>query len=186
MSGSKYLNVQINYQQKIIMGILKEFDISDAHTVGTAPLKLLRQCLRQLDLLKNVWQNVLPDAIYNKTFCDIIHDFYNEIIRRILAMEDISATVASELSELIGVILEKVPTLFKHKHEVIHIKSWIKLEQFKMILNASLQEITEQWCEGAGILTANYKAEELTRQGINENCLNKIHCVFSGSIRFLF
>ncbi|XP_017470644.1 PREDICTED: centromere/kinetochore protein zw10 isoform X1 [Rhagoletis zephyria] len=161
MSGSKYLNVQINYQQKIIMGILKEFDISDAHTVGTAPLKLLRQCLRQLDLLKNVWQNVLPDAIYNKTFCDIIHDFCNEIIRRILAMEDISATVASELSELISVILEKVPTLFKHKHEVIHIKSWMKLEQLKMILNASLQEITEQWCEGAGILTANYKAEEI-------------------------
>lgn len=30
-----------------------------------------------------------------------------------------------------------------------------------MILNASLQEITEQWCDGAGILTANYKAEEI-------------------------
>ncbi|XP_050320533.1 centromere/kinetochore protein zw10 [Bactrocera neohumeralis] len=161
MTGCKYLNLQISYQQKIIMGILKEFDISDAHTVGTAPLKLLRQCLRQLDLLKNVWLNVLPDAMYNKTFCDILHDFCNEIIRRILAMEDISATVASELSELIGVILEKVPTLFKSKHEVIHIKSWMKLEQLKMLLNASLQEITEHWCEGAGILTVNYKAEEI-------------------------
>ncbi|XP_011189670.1 centromere/kinetochore protein zw10 [Zeugodacus cucurbitae] len=161
MTGSKYLNVQINYQQKIIMGILKEFDISNAHTVGTAPLKLLRQCLRQLDLLKNVWLNVLPDAMYNKTFCDILHDFCNEIIRRILAMEDISATVANELSELIADILEKVPTLFKSKHDVIHIKSWMKLKQLKMILNASLQEITEQWCEGAGILTANYKAEEI-------------------------
>uniref|UniRef100_W8BWZ9 Centromere/kinetochore protein zw10 n=1 Tax=Ceratitis capitata TaxID=7213 RepID=W8BWZ9_CERCA len=161
MTGSKYLNVQINYQQKIIMDILKDFDISDAHTVGTAPLKLLRQCLRQLDLLKNVWQNVLPDATYNKTFCDILNDFCNEIIRRILAMEDISATVATELSELIGVILEKVPTLYKSQHEVIHIKSWMKLEQLKIILNASLQEITEQWCEGAGILTVNYKAEEI-------------------------
>lgn len=90
-------------------------DITDAHTVGTAPLKLLRQCLRQLDLLKNVWLSVLPDAIYNKTFCDILNDFCNEIIRRILAMEDISATVANELSELIGVILEKVPSLFKVK-----------------------------------------------------------------------
>lgn len=37
----------------------------------------------------------------------------------------------------------------------------MKLEQLKMILNASLQEITEQWCEGAGILTVNYKAEEI-------------------------
>ncbi|XP_053951579.1 centromere/kinetochore protein zw10-like [Anastrepha ludens] len=160
-TGRKYLNVQINYQQKIIMGLLKEFDFSDAHTVGTAPLKLLRQCLRQLDLLKNVWQNVLPDATYNKTFCHMLDDFCNEIIRRILALEDISATVANELSELIIIILEKVPTLFKLKHEVIHIKSWMKLEQLKMILNASLQEITEQWCEGSGILTANYKIEEV-------------------------
>lgn len=30
-----------------------------------------------------------------------------------------------------------------------------------MMLNASLQEITEKWCGGAGILTANYKAEEV-------------------------
>ncbi|XP_067636373.1 centromere/kinetochore protein zw10 [Eurosta solidaginis] len=161
MTGSKHLNVQITYQQKIIMGILNDFDISDAHTVGTAPLKLLRQCLRQFDLLKNVWHNVLPEGVYNKIFYDILNDFCKEIIRRIQAMEDISATVANELSELIGVILEKVPALFKTKHEVIHIKSWLKLEQLKMILNASLQEITEQWCEGAGILTANYKAEEI-------------------------
>ena len=30
-----------------------------------------------------------------------------------------------------------------------------------MVLNASLQEIGEQWCDGAGILTANYNAEEI-------------------------
>lgn len=37
----------------------------------------------------------------------------------------------------------------------------MKLQQLKMILNASLQEITEQWCDGAGILTAHYKADEI-------------------------
>ncbi|XP_054744174.1 centromere/kinetochore protein zw10-like [Anastrepha obliqua] len=161
ITGSKYLNTQINHQQKIIMGILKEFDISDAYTVGTAPLKLLRQCLGQLELLKNVWQNVLPDAMYNKILCDILHDFCNEIIRCVLTTEDISATVANELSELIGVILEKVPKLFKSKRDMTNIKSWMKLVQLKTILSSSLQEITEQWCEGAAIFTANYKVEEV-------------------------
>lgn len=37
----------------------------------------------------------------------------------------------------------------------------MKLEQLKMILGASLVQITEQWCEGHGILTTNYKAEEV-------------------------
>lgn len=44
---------------------------------------------------------------------------------------------------------------------MVQIKTWMKLEQLKMILNASLLEITEQWCEGSGILTANYKADEV-------------------------
>lgn len=66
-----------------------------------------------MDLLRNVWQNVLPDMKYNKTFTELLNDFCNEIIRRIVSMEDISATVANELSELIGTVLEKAPALFK-------------------------------------------------------------------------
>lgn len=37
----------------------------------------------------------------------------------------------------------------------------MKLQQLQMILSASLQEITEQWCDGAGILTVNYTSEEV-------------------------
>ncbi|XP_037928609.1 centromere/kinetochore protein zw10-like [Teleopsis dalmanni] len=160
-TGKKYFNMQITYQRKIVMDILKEFDLSNMHNLGVLPLKFIRQCMRQLELLKNVWQNVLPDSIYNKTFYDLLDGVSSEIIRRILAMEDISATVANELSELLGVVLDRGPTLFKDKHEVIRIKSWMKLEQLKVILNASLQEITEQWCEGVGILTAHFKADEI-------------------------
>lgn len=88
-------------------------DLSDTHSIGPAPLKLLRQCLRQMDLLKNVWLNVLPDSVYNSTFCNILSDFCEDIIKRILFLEDISATVANELGELIEVVLEKAPGLFK-------------------------------------------------------------------------
>lgn len=66
-----------------------------------------------MDLLKNVWLNVLPDAIYNTTFCNLLNDFCQDIIKRILSLEDISATVANELSELIEAILNKAPELFK-------------------------------------------------------------------------
>lgn len=66
-----------------------------------------------MDLLKNVWLNVLPDGIYNTTFCNLLNDFCQDIIKRILSLEDISATVANELSELIEAILNKAPELFK-------------------------------------------------------------------------
>lgn len=66
-----------------------------------------------MELLKNVWLYVLPETIYNKTFSFILNDFFQDIIRRIISLEDISAAVASELSELISVILERVPDLFK-------------------------------------------------------------------------
>lgn len=68
-----------------------------------------------MDLLKNVWLNVLPDSMYNITFGSLLNDFCQDIIKRILSLEDISATVASELSELIEVILDKAPGLFKVK-----------------------------------------------------------------------
>ena len=51
--------------------------------------------------------------------------------------------------------------ILQDKHETLHIKFWMKLEQLKTILNGSLKQITELWCEGAGILTANYTAEEV-------------------------
>lgn len=41
------------------------------------------------------------------------------------------------------------------------VPKWVKLMQLKMILNASLVQIQEQWSEGKGPLTLNYKAEEI-------------------------
>lgn len=158
----EHFNSQTRNQRSLIMGILTEFDLSDAITeLGITQQKLIGQSLRQLDLLKNVWQNILPDEVYNKTTCNLLNDFCSEVIRKIMLMEDISAKVGDQLAELIGIILEKAPELFKDKHQIIHVKSWMKLEQLKMILGASLVQITEQWCEGSGILTANYKAEEI-------------------------
>lgn len=69
--------------------------------------------------------------------------------------------MASELSDLIDVVLEKAPLLFQDPNEVNHVQSWMKLQQLKTMMNASLKEITELWCEGAGPLTANYQANEI-------------------------
>jgi len=124
-------------------------------------LKLVRQCLRQLELLKNVWQQVLSVNVYNSSFCELLHPFINELVNRVFKLRDISATMAIELSDLIDVVLEKAPLLFPDPNEVIQVRSWQKLQQLKIMMNASLKEFTELWCDGAGPLTANYQAGEI-------------------------
>ncbi|KAH8305332.1 hypothetical protein KR044_005071 [Drosophila immigrans] len=160
-TGTKYLRVQISYQESILMEIMSGFEFDSPHTLGTAPLKLVRQCLRQLELLKNVWQQVLPEKVYNSSFCELLHPFAYELVQRVFKLRDISATMASELSDLIDVVLEKAPLLFHNPNEVVQVRAWQKLQQLKVMMNASLKEFTELWCDGAGPLTANYQANEI-------------------------
>lgn len=43
----------------------------------------------------------------------------------------------------------------------IYVKHWVKLQQIKMILNASMAQIAEQWADGKGPLTLNFRAEDV-------------------------
>ncbi|XP_016994835.2 centromere/kinetochore protein zw10 [Drosophila takahashii] len=160
-TGQQHFRVQVSYQSSILMEIMQGFEFESPHTLGSAPLKLVRQCLRQLELLKNVWANVLPETVYNATFCELINTFVAELIRRVFTLRDISATMACELSDLIDVVLQRAPALFGEPNEVVQVPSWLKLQQLKAMMNASLKEITELWCDGAGPLTASYNADEI-------------------------
>ncbi|EDX16435.1 centromere/kinetochore protein zw10 [Drosophila simulans] len=160
-TGQQHFRVQVDYQSSILMGIMQEFEFESTHTLGSGPLKLVRQCLRQLELLKNVWANVLPETVYNATFCELINTFVAELIRRVFTLRDISAQMACELSDLIDVVLQRAPSLFREPNEVVQVLSWLKLQQLKAMLNASLMEITELWGDGVGPLTASYKSDEI-------------------------
>ncbi|XP_055383323.1 centromere/kinetochore protein zw10-like [Condylostylus longicornis] len=160
--GNEYFSNQVKSQHSQLHDILKDFDLTDAVSdIGIGPQKITRQCLRQLELLKNVWQKILPETFYNKQVSGLLNDFFNEIIRNIMKIEDISTSLSHELVEIIGIIEDRAPRVFEDKKEVFQVKSWMKLMQLKMILGASLLDITEQWSEGKGPLTLNFKAEEI-------------------------
>ncbi|XP_043657817.1 centromere/kinetochore protein zw10 [Drosophila teissieri] len=160
-TGQRHFRVQVDYQSSILMGIMQDFEFESPHTMGSGPLKLVRQCLRQLELLKNVWANVLPETVYNATFCELINTFVAELTRRVFTLRDISAPMACELSDLIDVVLQRAPTLFREPNEVVQVHSWLRLQQLKAMMNASLMEITELWGDGVGPLTASYKSDEI-------------------------
>jgi protein transport protein DSL1/ZW10 len=81
--------------------------------LGPGPHKIVRQCLLKLDLLKNVWQMILPTIVYNKSTGTLLNDFCVEIIRRICNLEDISSDMATGFSDIIGTILDKAPSIFE-------------------------------------------------------------------------
>uniref|UniRef100_A0A0K8TM68 Putative centromere/kinetochore protein zw10 involved in mitotic chromosome segregation n=1 Tax=Tabanus bromius TaxID=304241 RepID=A0A0K8TM68_TABBR len=161
--GSKHFMYQINNQRSQLMEILKSFDLSDAVSeLNLSTHHAIEQCLRQLDLLKNVWQTVLPEVVYTKTMSSLVNDFCQQVIRKIISIEDISSTVANELVEICGLIIKTVPGIFQDPSvTIINVKSWGKLVHLKAVLNLSLGEIAEQWADGKGPLTLSFTAQEM-------------------------
>lgn len=80
--------------------------------LSSQPIKAVRQCLRQLDLLQNVWQGVLPEIVYNKSMGTIVNDICVEVTHKIISMEDISSSVANSLVEICDEIFERTPSVF--------------------------------------------------------------------------
>lgn len=84
------------------------------------PQKIIRQCLRQFDLLKNVWQTILPDDVYTTSLATLLNEFCVEIIRRICAIEDIPSSVSHGLVDILDIIIDRAPTIFQVSCVVNH------------------------------------------------------------------
>ncbi|EAT36859.1 AAEL011103-PA [Aedes aegypti] len=181
--GTKTFNNQLQNQRSLLLQSLKGFELSNGIVeLGPEPLKAVRQCIRQLDLLKSVWQTVLPEHVYKTSIGGLVTAFSAEIIRRVFNLEDITAEIGSGLVSVIDVIKEKAPLLFKDPTDItIVVKNWTKLMQLHKMLDASLIEITELWAEGKGPLTLNYKAEEIKHliRALFQNTKHRQTCLSS-------
>lgn len=161
--GSKTFNIQLQNQRTLLLQSLQDFDLTNG-LVELSPKsqKAIRQCIRQFELLKSIWQTVLPESVYNLSVGGLLTTFCNEIIKRILQLEDITAALGNGLATVIGIVQEKIPFLFKDPIEItLLVKPWTKLLQLHQILDSSLVQITELWAEGKGPLTVNFRAEEM-------------------------
>lgn len=112
ISVSKFLCCRLvsNFSQTLT--IISDLDpLTIEHDV--MPQKIVRQCLRQFDLLKNVWQTILPDEVYTSSLATLLNEFCIEIIRRICALEDIPSSVSHGLVEILDIIIDRAPTIFQ-------------------------------------------------------------------------
>lgn len=74
--------------------------------------KSIRQCLRQLELLQTVWKKVLPVNVYDASLGELLNTLVEDLIRRVLSVEDISATAATQLVSFYTLVLQRAPKVF--------------------------------------------------------------------------
>ncbi|KAL3283945.1 hypothetical protein HHI36_018113 [Cryptolaemus montrouzieri] len=163
--GRVFFNSFVDEQKNQIEAILKQTNLQNKKTLDKLEdntEKLLRQCLRQQELLKTVWSKVLSYPVYNETIGDIFSSMCTFLINALVKIEDIEAVVAENLIEIFKVVLNRGPKLFSDPNETsIYVPQWHKFNEVIFILGASLVDINDRWADGKGPLALHFKSYEL-------------------------
>ncbi|XP_050455469.1 centromere/kinetochore protein zw10 homolog isoform X3 [Cataglyphis hispanica] len=123
--------------------------------------RALRQCIRQLELLKTVWLEVLPVNIYCKAVGCITNSMIDDLISKVITVEDIPANVATELVTLFNMVIKRTPPIFPDQQIQQYVHKWRKFLELIKILGASLKEIEVRWGNGKGSLAQEFTAVQV-------------------------
>lgn len=155
----------MQHQRKQILDIVKESGLA---TLGENPElspdteRTIRQCLRQLELLQTVWENVLPKDVYSKCVGVLANAFLEELVVRVSSVEDIPANTAVQLTSIFKMVQERIPKLFEDTNKVVlFVKRWLQFQELINILGASLRDIEESWAAGKGPLAHEFTADQV-------------------------
>ncbi|XP_058801395.1 centromere/kinetochore protein zw10 homolog isoform X2 [Phymastichus coffea] len=158
--GSEYFLNHMKYQRDIIFEILREAGLSSIGQMPQLPVtteRALRQCIRQLELLKTVWIEILPIKVYCRALGCIVNDMVDDICTKIINIEDIPADIASELVSLFDTVVKRIPQIFPEPALIeYHVQKWRKLKELIILLGASLKEIEDRWADGKGPLANEF------------------------------
>lgn len=131
-----------------------------------------------MDLLKNVWQTILPSDLYNKTIGSLLDIIAADIIKKVVALEDISTTLSNGLVDLIKNFDEKGQLLFEADCSATSVvNNWQKLLHLVFILDASLVDIQASWKNNQ--ISASFKAEEVKHliRALFQNTERRANCL---------
>ncbi|XP_012276555.1 centromere/kinetochore protein zw10 homolog [Orussus abietinus] len=163
--GSQCFLEHMLYQRNIIIDILRESGLSTLGQVSKLLAnteRALRQCIRQLELLRTVWLEVLPTNIYCRAVGCIMNTMIEDLIMKVVSAEDIPVDVATELVTLFNMLLDRGPSIFPDPKTIEHhVRKWRKLTELIKVLEASLKEIQDRWADGKGPLAEAFNAQQV-------------------------
>ena len=130
--------------------------------------KCMEQVLQELTHIKSLWQDTLPLSNYRRSIGTILNFIVEELVHKVIVLEDISDNDSQEISVLFTTFQEKAPEVFvlENKKETTiyrHVKKWNRFKELIVILNSSMREIEDRWSCGKGPLANEFTAEEIKR-----------------------
>ncbi|XP_076054000.1 zeste-white 10 kinetochore protein isoform X2 [Oratosquilla oratoria] len=146
------------------------FETIGSHaTLVPAAEQHVKQILHQLELLKKVWQNVLPQKVYTKSMGILVGSVIEEVITRVVGLEDISAEAALSLINVMNILKDNIPPLFQVEDDsdtspgdvVQNVRYWLKFCELIILLEASLRDILDRWADGKGPLAHQFTTDEV-------------------------
>lgn len=164
--GTDVFSSQLQTQKKELLTMLElctnftECTTKDGITVIE---RTFNQIIHHLKRLAKQWKTVLPENIFNNSIAVLINTVLENILSSIFRMEDISAEEAGQLHVVLGILVEHMPEIIQEdsSKDVIgdksiydHIRSWLKFNSLRALLDSSLLEINIMWDNGDGELAS--------------------------------
>ena len=168
--GEECFLAEMRKQSACLLEFLKSFGTFTGVS-GDSLRPLVRQALQRALLhtskLSKVYLEVLPVGIHHKAMGSLLNVLVSEVVRMVLAMEDIAAADATELHASLNLVIDKGPSVLLLTTEeastdsiASYCKNWERLKQLAVVLNASLLEIVALWDSGKGTIAKEFTVGE--------------------------
>ena len=134
--------------------------------------KCMKQVMHQMLHLKSLWEDTLPLSIYRRSIGTLLNSVVEELVQRVVVLEDIAADAAVQICTLFTTLQDKAPEQIfviagnkeTSKGDIVrYVKKWNRFKELIIILNASMREIEDRWASGKGPLANEFTAEEVKR-----------------------
>ncbi len=165
--GEDCFLAEMRKQRDCILECLKLFGSLD-NVAQDARSQLVRrgvqQALLHVKKLSKVYVEVLPKDIHHKAVGALMNILIGEMIRGVLALEDIATDDGKELHLILKLIVETAPSSlsFTNEEEIpTYCSDGERLKGLAMVMDASMQDIVGSWSSGKGSLAHQFTAVEL-------------------------
>ena len=165
--GEDCFLAEMRKQRDCIFEFLKSFGsldnvAKDAHSQLVR--KGVQQALLHVKKLSKVYAEVLPSDIHHKSVGALMNVLIGEMIRGVLALEDIATDDGKELHLILKLIIERAPSSlsFDSEEEIpTYCSDWERLKGLAIVMDASLQDIVDSWSSSKESLAQQFTAVEL-------------------------
>jgi len=130
--------------------------------------RCIKQILLQIHHLRKVWFGVLPHEALRRSLSILADAAIGKFVDAICGVEDLVSSASDQLQMACALLQQKLPLALRlpgdDKNDLQWRKlltKWDRVEELKVLMSSSLQDIVDRWSEGKGPLAENFTIVEV-------------------------